>query len=204
MQGPLEPERGRTPQYTQLFFYNFHEATNFCNQRNGQLNPTIFQELLDLLYDVNPFIHIYKHAREVLQDLPDNSANVQTAFNLCIELIVGEGADCRCENLPTADEVAVILPDLPTERYCDIIVHLWRSTEGGFTFVSPNHSCYMPLHYILLFPQGEKSWDKDLTLEDHSHWHHILKLHQHTFYWFHLHVCQQIGQVGENQSQHHP
>ena len=90
-------------------------------------------------------------------------------FKTCIELIVREGADHRCENLPTADEVAVILPNLPTERYCDIIIYLQRSTEGGFTFVSPNYSCYMLLHYILLFPQGEKSWDKDLILEDHSH-----------------------------------
>ncbi len=43
----------------------------------------------------------------------------------------------------------------------NIVIH---STNGYFQRVSPLHSAYAPLHYILLFPDGRNKWHDDIPL----------------------------------------
>jgi hypothetical protein len=60
-------------------------------------------------------------------------------------------------NAPTANKVGALMVggDVDVVDACDIVV---RSTNGYFQRVSPMHSAYVPLHYVLLFPDGRNGW----------------------------------------------
>ncbi len=45
---------------------------------------------------------------------------------------------------------------------CDIVI---LSTNGYFQRVSPLHSAYAPLHYVLLFPNGRNGWHDGIPLK---------------------------------------
>ena len=72
------------------------------------------------------------------------------------------GADMRRENLPTADEVSMILPDeYGRGGFRDIVFAERLNGEipsYGFSIINPNHASYLPMHYVLLFPYGEPGW----------------------------------------------
>ena len=71
------------------------------------------------------------------------------------------GADWRRENLPTANKVAIVIPDKhENASYRDIVF-----TDCGppkepprYHCINLNHAAYIPLHYILLFPYGDCGW----------------------------------------------
>ena len=74
------------------------------------------QGLQDMLLQHHQYTPIFKHAHEVLRDYdgPANDAEV----HLC----VAPGLDKRRYNLPTADEVAVILPSMQSKAPCNIVL----------------------------------------------------------------------------------
>jgi len=69
----------------------------------------------------------------------------------------------RRYNAPTIDEVGALMVrgDVDEVDARNIIV---RSTNGYFQHVSPLHSAYVPLHYILLFPDGRNGWHDNIPL----------------------------------------
>jgi len=77
-------------------------------------------------------------------------------LNPQLRLVVERVADLRHENLPTADEVSMILPEeYGSGGFRDIL--LARRVDGEYlgrdlTLINPNHALYLPLHYVLLFP----------------------------------------------------
>ena len=73
MQGPLVADTPESAQYAQLFFYDPAYAGTLRHQRNQNLNLGILRELTNMLHDVNPFISIYKTAREQLQELENTN-----------------------------------------------------------------------------------------------------------------------------------
>jgi hypothetical protein len=82
-----------------------------------------------------------------------------------VNLCVLPGHDPRRYNLPTADEVGVILPERNDFQgdFRDIIIHLrpQHFGEGGnlqLQRINEGHAAYSPLHYVLLFPYGEPGW----------------------------------------------
>ena len=77
-----------------------------------------------------------------------------------------EGApDPRRYNVPTAPEVAVIMPgDGYGEEVAsrDIVLH---ARKGGLQRITETHRAYDALHYVLLLPFGEDGWQlKIITL----------------------------------------
>lgn len=75
-----------------------------------------------------------------------------------IQLVMEAGADRIRENLPTNNEVAVIIAEEYDKSYFRDIVLAYRGQNGGsthqFSHIDPHHTAYMPLHYVLLFPKG--------------------------------------------------
>ncbi len=74
----------------------------------------------------------------------------------------------RCINLPhynapTTDEIGALMVggDVDEANARDIVVH---SNNGYFQCVSPLHTAYAPLHYVLLFPNGHNRWHDDIPL----------------------------------------
>lgn len=69
----------------------------------------------------------------------------------------------RCTyNLPTAEEIALILPGYGTKasgmRY--VIVRLKGS--NALMQINECHPTYLSLHYVCLFPYGELGWEPEL------------------------------------------
>jgi hypothetical protein len=66
-------------------------------------------------------------------------------------------------NAPTVNEVGTLMVggDVDEADARDIVV---CSTNGYFQCISPLHSAYAPLHYILLFPNGRNGWYDGIPL----------------------------------------
>jgi hypothetical protein len=75
-----------------------------------------------------------------------------------IRLVIQTGANCRRENLPTSNEVAVILSDEFKGASRRDIVLARRNRNGQdtrLTRINVTHALYMPLPYVLLFSYGD-------------------------------------------------
>ena len=110
-----------------------------------------------------------------------------------VKLCVVPGHDPRCYNLPTADEVGVILPgeNIFEGDHCDIVIHLrpqhYHNPHDNQDHlqlyrISEGHAAYAPLHYVLLFPFGEPGWYYELCILNNPR---RITLLQHTAYRIH-------------------
>ena len=104
--------------------------------------------------------------------------------DVCIRLHVAPGSDHRCYNLPTADEVAVILPTNanPEKTSRDTVLYQW---QGGIYIFSDLHPAYVPLYYVILFPYGENGWHPNLQIAHHGQYQHT-RMTQVQFVSYHL------------------
>jgi hypothetical protein len=114
-----------------------------------------------MLHESNPFVMLYKTAHELLTANHDEVNNSETPFvrifpSLRIELVAG--ADRRTENLPTSNEIAGIISyEHSAVSSRNIRIYL-RDGEFNYTNISQTHALYMPLHYTLLFSNGDLGW----------------------------------------------
>ncbi|KAJ7777827.1 hypothetical protein DFH07DRAFT_730985, partial [Mycena maculata] len=151
--GSLIPTPGRVPSYAQLYIYEPHAALEYRIQNNNNLR----RDTMDLLQEVvtanHQYADIFMHADEVLHQHPD-------APEATVRLRVAPGVHRRWGNLPTADEVAVILPGDQSEQQArDIVL---RKRYGPLMHISNLHPAYTPLYYVLPFPHRENGWHPDL------------------------------------------
>jgi hypothetical protein len=142
--------------YAQLYIYDPKMALQQRMTRNNTLSPTIMSDLQEILLEHSPFVRIYQQAAERLRA---HGASSQTT-DIQAQLAYLPHSDPRWYNIPTTNEIAVILPgDGITTDPCDVIVQL---KGGGFRRVLDTQPAYVPLHYILLFPKGELGWHPEI------------------------------------------
>lgn len=150
--------RGQTPPvYSQLYILEPQSALRQRLSQNESLNPEIMATVQQSLLTSHQYAPIYKHAFEVLR-------NYNAVQNVEVRLRAAPGLDKRTYNVPTADEVAVLLPDsgvAPLPR--DIVLRL-RQDNNFLDRISELHPGYAPLQYPLLFPYGTNGWHADLKL----------------------------------------
>ena len=106
------------------------------------------QILQEELHSCNSHIRSFKAANEL-----------HTRENLKVILhadkaLKPQEAHCRTYNLPSASEVAAIIPSTCNGNL-DVIVHC---TDGRLTRINMCHRSYDSLHYILLFQHGIDGW----------------------------------------------
>jgi hypothetical protein len=161
--GPLSPAPDRPPTYAQLYFYDPQAALEHRCQQNVGLNRDTLRILQDILLEHNKYTSIYRHAHEILKHYDPND-------DISIRLRVTPGHDRRRYNLPSADEVAVILPGLEGDdtqvSRRDIIL---QNRTGSLQIINDLHPAYVPLYYVLLFPYGENGWHPALSLHSPHH-----------------------------------
>ncbi|KJA12751.1 hypothetical protein HYPSUDRAFT_152271, partial [Hypholoma sublateritium FD-334 SS-4] len=142
--GALDTERSGVPRYAQLYLYEPRAALEAHVFNNASLDRNIMQDLQTMLEQHHSYVSIYRHAHEILQGYdPSNDAVVR--------LRLTPGLDRRHFNLPTADEVTMILPGTHTTLEARDIVLRLRS--GPLYRISDLHPAYVPLQYPLLFPR---------------------------------------------------
>jgi len=120
------------------------------------LDPTTLDRLLTMMYNINPYVEVFKMARDMM-------ATKGAPMDLKLRLIASQTKDARRYNVPTADEVAALMVGDGSEAIdrCDIIL---AQQVGPFQCISELHVGYMALHYSLLFPYGEDGWHPNIPL----------------------------------------
>ena len=150
--GSLLPEPGRPPVYAQLYIYEPHTAVvhRMSTNADSGLRQDTMELLEEVIYTHHQYAPVYLYAHQVLAQYPE-------ALDVSVHLRIAPGTDQRHYNLPTADEVAVILPTnvTSTTEAHDIVLH--RRT-GALQRISDCHPAYAPLQHPLLFPHGENGW----------------------------------------------
>ena len=187
-QGPLRPAEHEVPSFAQLFFYDPAYATDIRANNYPHLDRTVLLQLIDMLTDCNPFITVYKTARE---RLATQQTDFQVLLNPQMQLVVEAGADRRRENLPISNEVTAIIPDEFTgasRRDLVLAVREAGQDRPRIRTVNVTHAAYMPLHYVLLFPYGDPGWHYSLQLEKANETRIRTRLEQRVFYRYYLHV----------------
>ncbi|KAK0434407.1 uncharacterized protein EV420DRAFT_1244047, partial [Desarmillaria tabescens] len=182
--GSLLPREGEDMSYAQLYIHDPMEALGMRNHRNPNLKPEIMSALQGLMHDVNPYVPLYRQAYLIMKDKPREEYP-----NLEVQLHVGDDTDGRRYNLPTADELAAVIPgdgSEPVKNERDIIL---RMHNQSLKRISQLHPSYQPLHYVLLFPYGELGWNRYIPLEEtarSTRTEHKM-VTQHMYYAYRLH-----------------
>ena len=111
-----------------------------------------FSAFQDALASVNPFVGLYRSVRERIRAPLTDTDDVRIVFRA--ERTTRTSHQYA---LPTASEVAVLLPDHADQPDAgrDIIV---EGRDGRLKRMNELHWAYDSLHYVLLFPRGEKGW----------------------------------------------
>ncbi|EIW59201.1 uncharacterized protein TRAVEDRAFT_147095, partial [Trametes versicolor FP-101664 SS1] len=174
--GSLLPAEGNPPSYAQLYIFDPRLALAERVRRNANLRRDTLQRIQAMLSATHRYAAIYRHAHEVL--------SLQEDADLAVRLAVQPNRDRRRYNLPSADDVAVVLPGAEGETRAtdgrDIIL---RRRSGALQRIHEAHPAYAPLHYTLLFPFGTHGWHWDLHMGDGAR-----RLSQTRFYAYQLQV----------------
>jgi len=105
--------------------------------------------LLDNYLYISHYHHTYELIREKL---------VEKQEEITIRLHVNLQQDQRTHNLPTAKEIAVIIPENRVYHTLDNRDVVLQARGGRLEQISQNSPLYAVLHYILLFPKKENRW----------------------------------------------
>ena len=97
-----------------------------------------------MLHEVNPYVSYYKHAVDLMKE--------QGGIDIRMVIRADGGPDPRRYKLPTAPEIAVLLPgsgysDVVANR--DIVLHAYG---GSIKRITETHCANDSLYYVLLFP----------------------------------------------------
>jgi len=145
--GSLLPNEGEAPKFAQLYIYDTENEMNNRLNIMQNVDVTILQNLQNMLDVANPYIQVFRQARDIIQASETSDVSM---------VIHGD----RTKNLhryeaPTSSDVAVLM----IGDGCDIEPSnrniLLRQREGGLQKISELHPSYDPLHYVLLFPRGD-------------------------------------------------
>ena len=156
--GSLLPRSGQLPKFGQLYIYDTsNELSNRmialrASRRRSGIRPDIVQGLQHMLDAVNPYVAVFRKARDMLRDHGE-------VLDLRIRII--QAREGRQYIRPTAEEVAGLLVGDGTEHYGsrDVII---QKMDGTLQRIGEIHPSYMPLHYPLLFPYGTDGWSPDI------------------------------------------
>jgi hypothetical protein len=148
--GPILPNEGEPPCYSQMYVYDHNEALQFRSQRNPLRDVDTMHTLQSLLERQHPFVDVYEQAYRLTETTLISEYRIQLDFR--------KGSDRRRYNLPTAaNELALLIPG--DEDACansqDIIL---RPRGGPLTRITECHPAFLTLHFPLLFPTGQLGW----------------------------------------------
>jgi len=148
--GALLPHGDQTPMYVQIYILDTAEQLNVRRANNNNLDPVIIDNLQTMLLDNHPYIGHYRHVYELIRKKP-----VEEQKEITIRLHVNLQQDQRTHNLPTAEKIAVIIPEEGVHHAMDNRDVVLQARGGRLECISQNSPSYAALHYVLLFPKGE-------------------------------------------------
>jgi len=159
--GSLCPAEGQRPQFAQLYIHDTKYEHQNRHVVMPSLKPTTLDWLLTMMYNINPYVEMFKMARDMM-------ATEGAPIDLKLCFIASRTKDARRYNVPTADEVVTLMVGDGSEVVDrrDVIL---AQQDGPFQRISELHPGYMALHYPLLFPYGEDGWHPNISLNGVIH-----------------------------------
>jgi len=154
--GSLCPAKGQHPQFAQLYIHDTKCEHQNCHAVMPSLDPTTLDRLLTMMYNINPYVEVFKMARDMM-------ATEGALMDLKLCLITSRTKDARRYNVPMADEVATLMVGDGSEAIDkrDVVI---AQQVSPCQCISELHVGYMALHYPLLFPYGEDGWHPNIPL----------------------------------------
>jgi hypothetical protein len=154
--GSLCPTEGQCPQFAQLYIHDTKRERQNRHAVMPSLDPTTLDRLLTMMYNINPYVEVFKMARDmmVIEDAPMD-------LKLC--LIAFRTKDARQYNVPTADEVAALMVG-DGSKVVDKRDIVLAQQAGPLQRISELHVGYMALYYLLFFPYGEDGWHPNILI----------------------------------------
>lgn len=139
------------PGFSQIYICDPNEQVNMRTALNGGLDHDIVTQLQDMIFNHNPFAHIYRRAADLLGDEQRNN------FSIVIHSDRSSSRGHAGQFLrPASGEIAAVVPSYPSPTaYRDIVI---RPHGQGLMHIDELHPLYDPLHYVLMFPRGEQGW----------------------------------------------
>lgn len=160
--GALLPNEGQEPVYSQLYIYDPITTLTSRDRQNPHLDPEVLKIIQDTLHQYNPFVSTFRNAHQVLAE------NAAGHTNIKAHLHYDSKTDRRRYNLPSVsmDEIAIILPGEggKADYMRDIVLYLKDGNE--LMRISECHPAYLPLHYVMFFPNGELGWAPEMMQWD--------------------------------------
>ncbi len=148
--GSLCLAEGQRPQFAQLYIHDTKREHQNRHAIMPLLDPTTLDRLLTMMYNINPYVEMFKMARDMM-------ATEGAPMDLKLRLIAFRTKDALQYNVPTVDEVTTLMvrdgSDTVDRR--DVVL---AQQASSFQHISELHVGYMALHYPLLFPYGEDGW----------------------------------------------
>jgi len=102
----LLPHDDHSSTYTQIYILDTAEQLNVRRLNNRNLDPVVMDDLQTMLLDSHPYIGHYRHAYKLIREKP-----IEEQKEISIRLHVNLQQDQRTHNLPTAEEIALIIPE---------------------------------------------------------------------------------------------
>lgn len=148
--GPLYPQNNEPPKFAQIYIHDTEYQLTRRMELFNELNPELLKQFQAMMLACNPYVNLYKDAATYMQDKSES-----------VKLVLrhDRNYDPRRYNLPTASEIAVLMPDEQRAAYRDIVLH---KTLGGIRRISQFHPLYDPLHYVLLHPNGDQGYHTNM------------------------------------------
>ena len=154
--GSLLSSEGETPKFAQMYIHDPQMQEECRLNSIKELDPDILHRLQTMLQDVNPYAQLYENAQRRLC--------THSTAPLSLRLVTLCNKDSRRYNTPTTNKVGVIMVGDGTdtkEKTRDIIV---KKKGGPLQRISIMHPSYLPMHYVLLFPDGRDGWHPNIPL----------------------------------------
>jgi hypothetical protein len=170
--GSIYPPQETQPQNLQIYFIDNIQAQiqNRLTIAN-QLRPQIVAKLNDMFHEVNKYVHNLKIAADVLKQIqtPDLSVVIHEDKR-------PSNQHARRYNVPTSDEIGIVMPNEPTSTR-DIVLH---QRDGSLKQISELHRAYDALQYPVLFPHGTDGYNIYLQTQNGR------KITQMQYYSYHI------------------
>ncbi|XP_010490304.1 PREDICTED: uncharacterized protein LOC104768062 [Camelina sativa] len=162
LMGSLKPKPGDYAKFQQLYIVDTqNEVNNSLNvmskedRRNNvdgkkKFRPDLVESFIKLLDDVNPHVQAFRMARDRFDIEKEES-------NFHMRIISNRKTDGREYNIPTASEVAALIPgdiDASMDKR-DIVL---QKRSGKLLRIHECHVAYLALQYPLLFPRGDDGY----------------------------------------------
>ncbi|CAN1761832.1 hypothetical protein LINPERHAP1_LOCUS8068 [Linum perenne] len=162
--GSLIPPEGMPPKFAKMFVFDTtneikHRMNSFPSDIND-ISEQIIKELKDMFDEHNVLVKVLRYARDRLD--ADGVENVK------IKLTANRSSDRREYDLPTIDELAILIVDETGEDtyHQDIVVQYISNEMERVSFFHPS---LMALQYLILFPHGEDGWHNNIMLSNTNH-----------------------------------